>query len=537
MQDVHWLLEQEDAELFFTRDRERIFPRPRQQEVCETLREAFDGRGVRLVEWAGKFDLGVESLRRLIGNDTSLAYATLEDGFAYSEVFLRQVRLDVLNHLLNSGDARVCLKQAKGDLPDTYTERICQEIIAEEGNDVEGTVERKTEGVFFTPQSALSSLQKEKERAKGQFVTDALRALDKDGYCNVTTSHIPKILHDSDPTHLKEAIIAAYSKEHAEKKLTAISDSSNLNDKVSSHESDIYLVEDETLSKKQDELVESAGLIATKLWETRVPGQDVEYNLPAFLKALAEETPDTSSNATSFTNALLHSPHSTAIHPAFEQKITDLQTTTTQALADLLRTKLLGPLTLYTKGLETLNDPTLQPRVQEHLTDWARRTLIPTDILLPIKERKLSINKTTTRELDRFSDSISTAKTLEAVLAATQKLARKLKIELPDSIALTEMKKAALKEKVKWMRKAKRGSDLLQNLTWVMLACRREGLFVSSGKDTSRMIKVFVGDCEGDEVVGKRLGEMRDLVKEGKDGDRERGEMREMAVNAVEGLV
>lgn len=536
MQDVQWLLEQEAADLFFTRDRERVLPRSRQREVCEMLREAFDGRGVRLVEWAGRFDLGVDSLRRLIKSDASLAYVVLEDGCAYSEDFLRQVRLDVLHQLLNSGDARVCLKQARGDLPDTYIEKMCQEIISEEGNGVQGTVERKTDGVFFTPQSALSSLQEEKEQAQEQFVADALHALE-DGYCTVTTSHTSRLLHNSDPTDLKEAIIAAYSEEHAEKKLIAISDSSNLNDKkASSPESDIYLIEEEALSKKQDELVESANRIATKLWETRVPGQDVEYNLPAFLDALAEEDPNTSNSESSFTTAFLQSPHSTAIRPAFEQKITRLQTTTTLALADLIRSKLLAPLTLYSQGLETLTDPTLRPRVQEHLTDWTRRTLIPTDILLPIKERKLSVIKASARELDKFSDSISAARTLDAVLAAAQKLARKLKIESPDSTALTEMKRAALKEKVKWMGKAKRGSDLLQNLTWVLLACGREGLFVSSGKDTSRMIKAFVNDCEGEEV-GRRLGELRDLVKEGKDGDGEKAEMREMAANAVEGLV
>lgn len=61
-------------------------------------------------------------------------------------------------------------------------------------------------------------------------------------------------------------------------------------------------------------------------------------------------------------------------------------------------------------------------------------------------------------------------------------------------------------------------------------------MFMSSGKDTSRMIKFYGSVCE-DAGLGKRLVELRDVIKEGKDGENERNEMREMAESAIRGAV
>ena len=170
----------------------------------------------------------------------------------------------------------------------------------------------------------------------------------------------------------------------------------------------------------------------------------------------------------------------------------------------------------------------------EFVTDWARRTLVP-EIILSIKNDKLSVTKLCSRELDKFSEAVQAAKTLSEVNASAAKLARKQKIDQPDATALSEIKRAVLDDKVAWMKRAKRSSDLLQNLAWVLLASTREGLFVSSGKDTSRMIKLFQTD--GDAVVGTRLGELRDLVKGGNETDLEKAEMREMARAALEKML
>jgi hypothetical protein len=71
----------------------------------------------------------------------------------------------------------------------------------------------------------------------------------------------------------------------------------------------------------------------------------------------------------------------------------------------------------------------------------------------------------------------------------------------------------------------------LQNVIWILLAKGREGLYMSSGKDTSRMIKMVK---EKDVEAAGKLEEWKDLVKQGKDGEDTRREMRDLAAKAVE---
>lgn len=88
-------------------------------------------------------------------------------------------------------------------------------------------------------------------------------------------------------------------------------------------------------------------------------------------------------------------------------------------------------------------------------------------------------------------------------------------------------------QKVAAMKKMKRSSDLLQNVIWILLARDREGLYMSSGKDTSRMIKMV---REHDVEAAKKLEEWKDLVKQGKDTEDTKKEMRDVAASAVEQL-
>ena len=54
---------------------------------------------------------------------------------------------------------------------------------------------------------------------------------------------------------------------------------------------------------------------------------------------------------------------------------------------------------------------------------------------------------------------------------------------------------------------------------------------MSSGKDTSRMIKMV---RENDAEAAKKLEEWKDVVKQGKDTEDTKREMREVAARAVE---
>ena len=91
-------------------------------------------------------------------------------------------------------------------------------------------------------------------------------------------------------------------------------------------------------------------------------------------------------------------------------------------------------------------------------------------------------------------------------------------------------------------RQAMRGSDVLQNTIWILLCAvvhKQSGqdvLFVSSGKDTTRMIKLYQGLAGSKSDYAKQLEVWKDKLKAGQAGDEEIKEMREAAGAAVENM-
>lgn len=533
--DVRWLLEQEASGLFFTRDRERIISRPRQREMSELLRSALQNGGIKLSEWAAQFNLSADTIQRITSQDPTLAIITLEDGISYSEANLKHTRSSIFNHLKQGGDEPINLSglyQTKGYPPAKYLKQACEEIMSDDDNSIQGSIEERPDGLYFTPASALNLLQKQREEAKHAYIKDALRSLGKKGYCNVsrsTRSDLLRSYSSSAEADLNRDIEAAHQQEHPGLDIVLVQAPGNSDDE-GGH---AFFVHKDTLDEKRNELASGASQVASMMWEARVAGSEVLFDLKTFASALTEAYAKSGADSVAFQDAVIRSEHADSVRSAFEAKVVELQDTTVKQFADLLRTQLLGPLQLYSKGAESIADNSLQARVLEFITDWARRTLTP-EVLLIIRERKLVVTKASLREVDKFGEAVQAAKTLNEVNAAAVKFARKQKLEQPDKTAFAEIKRLALAEKVLWLRRVKRSSDLLQNLTWILLASTREGLYMSSGKDTSRMIKLFQAD--GDSDAGKKLGELRDLIKGGKETDKEKADMKEMAKAALESL-
>jgi len=525
VQDVRWLLDDESLGLFFTRDRQRIISKPKQREIGESLRAALRDPGVKLALWAEQYDLSVDALRRMTSQDPTLEMVTLEDGLDYSKPFLQQTRSLVLALLQDGGDLPVNVSdKVKGPLPSTYLEKLCQEVVSEDGSHVQGSLEHKSDGLYFIPQSALSQLQSQKEGAKKEYLEFNLRALDEKGWCDISLSHRPQLLQDLPISGLGQEIEAAYQRTNPSQSLISVQPSA-------ADDGLVCLVRQDILSTVKENIASSAGQLAQRTWDNRVAGQDVLYDENSLVEAFAEAHSEPDLEMATLKSAILRSEHAPPVKNIFETQVAELQESTTQQFTDLIRTKLLGPLQLYSNGAESIADVTLQARVLEFETDWARRTLTP-EILLTIRDQKLVASKNASRELDKFTEAAQAAKTLPEVISAASKLVRKLKIDQPDAHALSEIKQSILNEKVAWLKRVKRGSDLLQNLTWILLASSSDGLFMSSGKDTSRMIKLYQSR-EEDSEVGKRLGELRDIVKTGQESDAEKAEMREMARSAV----
>ncbi|KAI6789561.1 hypothetical protein KC363_g7185 [Hortaea werneckii] len=179
-----------------------------------------------------------------------------------------------------------------------------------------------------------------------------------------------------------------------------------------------------------------------------------------------------------------------------------------------------------------MTDAMLKQHLEEFLGDHFRREAIPS-VTQQAKEAHLLAEKGRKREFEKMQQACAESKTLSEIQAAVNKFAKKQKIEAPDADMLRTVKQVTLQQRVKSMRGMKRGSDLLQNLIWVLLSHSSDGLFMSSGKDTTRMIKQY--QAVGEEAVGKKLEAWRDALKAGNESKADLRDMRGLAIQTIDG--
>ncbi|THZ74133.1 hypothetical protein D6C85_03660 [Aureobasidium pullulans] len=509
--DIQWILAQEDERIYYNRDRRRLLPGGTQKTIYQDIKSELATGGTDLDRVATEKDITLATLRRIVAaQDASLALEDLDNGKTYDSNHLERVKAEILKTIRDTQTA-VTLNNTFPQVPITWLESTARDILSQDGNEAQGIVESVSGGLRFTPQSLLVQHKSELQQAQDAYIQHAVKELAETGYREVTAKSRPQILQEVSDADLTQAILKQFAQKDSTSKVLELST------KGSS-----FLIREKELSEQLLLLAAKAADVASEQWPSRRPGEDVIFDPSKFLD-----------NSSRLDQAILESGDpDNKTKTSFETKIVQLQQKTTDLFASTIQFELLAPLKLYAQAADTITDPTLQPRVQEFVYDWARKELTP-EVLKTIKDNNFISSKSASRDMDKFSDAIQAARTLDDLLTATAKLARKQKIEQPSPSLLQQRKQEILTQKVAGMKRMKRASDLLQNVIWILLAKQREGLYMSSGKDTSRMIKMVK---EGDKDAGGKLEEWRDLVKQGKDTDATRKEMRDAAAKAVEEL-
>ncbi|TIA38731.1 hypothetical protein D6C78_03805 [Aureobasidium pullulans] len=510
--DIQWILAQEDERIYYNRDRRRLLPEGTQKTIYQGIKSELATGGMDLDRVAAEKDITLATLRRILAaQDASLALEDLDNEKTYDSKYLERVKAEILKTIRDTQTA-VTLNNIFPQVPITWLESTAKNILSQDGNEAQGIVESVSDGLHFTPQSLFVQHKSELQQAQDAYIQHAVKELAETGYCEVTANSRPQILQKASDADLTQAILKQFAQKDSTSKVLELStkDSS-------------FLIREKELSEQLSLLAAKAADAASEQWPLRRPGEDVTFDPSKLFDA----------NSSSLNQAILESGDpDNKTRTSFETKIVQLQQDNTESFASTIQIELLATLKLYTQAADSITDPTLQPRVQEFIYDWARKEMTP-EVLKTTKDNNLISSKSASRDMDKFSDAIQAARTLDDLLTATAKLARKQKIEQPSPSLLQQRKQEILTQKVAGMKRMKRASDLLQNVIWILLAKQREGLYMSSGKDTSRMIKMVK---EGDKEAGGKLEEWRDLVKQGKDTDATRKEMRDVAAKAVEEL-
>lgn len=510
--DTQWILTQQDEQIYYTRDRQRLLSESIQRTIVQSVRDDLANGGIELDKVANEKDITLATLRRILtARDASLSLEDLENRHTYDMQFLEKLENDLLKTI--NGTQYIILSDAYPQVPLEWLELKTKSLLAAESNDAQGVVETTPAGLCFTPKTLAVQRESQLKQAQEAYIQEAANMLKERGYCEVTATARPEGLRRANDLDLVGAIREAFG--GTSSTVTELSTKSQ-------ETANSFLIQQEALSTRIESLASKAADLATEKWRVRKTGEEVVFDATELLAT------DTATPTLSL--AILESGDKDGqIQSSFETQRLKLQQETTDAFATALQTQLLAPLKLYTQGADTIADPTLSPRVLDFIHDWARKELVPS-VLQHLKTANLIPNKPASRDLDRFAESAQAAKNLDDMHTAAAKLARKQKIELPSPSLLANRKQEILAQKVAGMKKMKRPSDLLQNVIWILLARDRQGLYVSSGKDTSRMIRLVV---ETDKEAGAKLEGWKEVIKQGKDTDVERTEMKELAAAAV----
>ncbi|KAG9550375.1 hypothetical protein KCU71_g15743, partial [Aureobasidium melanogenum] len=508
--DVQWLLTQEDERIHYSTDRRRLLPESMQKAICQSVQNDLAVRGVDLVKIAAEKDVTTATLRRMLAAQ-DVILQDLDNGKTYDTKFLEKLERSIETVVSGKHGGAISLSDTFSSVPLSWLEPTARNLLSKQENGAQDVIEMKAGYLVYTPGSVLEERESKLKEAREAYIQKAVQELDESGSCEVTASSRPQALRNAEDAELKQAIREAFAQKNTSSTIVEVSTSSSS-----------FLITQDALATKLSVLAAKAEDAATEQWSSRRAAEDVVFDptklslttTPLDLAILESGDPENKTQA------------------SFDAKILSLQESTISAFTTTIQNELLVPLRLYTQGADTITDTTLQPRVQDFIYDWARKDLTPSTLHL-LKSQNLITTKSISRDLDKFSDAVTAAKTLDDIQTCTSKFCRKQKIDHLSAVTLQTRKQEILAQKVLGTRKMKRSSDLLQNVIWVLLARQREGLYMSSGKDTSRMIKMVK---ENDADAGAKLEVWRDLVKQGKDTDDTKKEMREVAANAVEEL-
>ena len=235
--------------------------------------------------------------------------------------------------------------------------------------------------------------------------------------------------------------------------------------------------------------------------------------------------------------------HRITITSAVHTTFSTLSATDRFDFIEATQLKIVAPVSLYAASLEVVADEALKSRLDTYTTEILKTDILPAAIQHLRSTNLLQREKSRTKDMEKFSLAISSAQSLSDISSSSAKLCRKQKIDAPSPAQLREAKLQATRQKVESMnrkRPAMRGSDVLQNTLWILLCAavyRHSGqdvLFLSSGKDTTRMIKFYQNLPGNSADDGKKLEVWKDKLKAGQAGDEEIREMRDAAGAAVE---
>ena len=514
-----WVIKCYDGDLYYGEDSQTLLAFTDIPPTLEKLKDRLRAGVWEFQRLASAVDVKLRSLEQLLALGTSAEsveyFQDDADGrrYVYTPSHLDSVQTTIRTELAENPQARVNLSQRHPSFPITLLETVASDAVVQEIS-ADGTFETIDGDFFYVSSAFVSVITKKEEAARESEVQAAVEQLHDKGFFR-STSH--NAIDD-----------ARYPRLHdiQERYMQVRGNSDNAVERIVQEDSDAVLL---VVSSRLRELIEtmkqSIPELTARAWRERQGSEST-----ASLKTTIVEQAGDTSPSPELALHIIRSDHRPEIDRTVDSAIAEHEAEDDASFAILVQERLSAPLQLYTEGLGSVHDASLKQNLDVFLGDHFRRELVPS-VLATMGDLRLLLDRARKRDVDKLQQSNNDAKTLSDVQAAVTKLSKKHKIDAPDTALVQRVKQETLQQRAKSIRSMKRGSDLLQNLIWVLLARQCPGLFMSSGKDTSRMIKQYIS--VGDVEVGRQLEMWRDVLKAGKEGAAELEAMRSLGMKAA----
>lgn len=518
IRDSDWLLAPYHGPLSYSQDGRTLIPNIELRSILDSLVEATDQGFIDTSNWSAKHDIHKDSLQSALDREAETQEIQCHSPRPGKRYMFRQSNLDSTKAAVEEAirDARPekCdLSSRLPKIPVHLLDWTARSVTRSQ--DLDGDVDFINGKVIFTPSEYHSANQQKLEEARKQKINQAIEDAENEGFT---------YLSDSNEQSVKSGVSARISRPDIAGKLRVL----DLDDEslvVVTHSSF-----DEALKDLTDAAVKQTELSWNK--HTDDPPSDAQI-----LSNLAATKP--------LATHILNSNHRITITSAVHTTFSTLSATDRFDFIEATQTRIVASIMLHAASLDTVSDDALKARLEAYTTEILKTDIIPAATQYLRTSNLLQRDKSRTKDIEKFSVAISSAQSLADLSSSSAKLCRKQKIDTPSAPQLREAKLQVARQKIESMnrrRPAMRGSDVLQNTLWILLSAAvhkssgQDVLFVSSGKDTTRMIKLYQSFPGSDGELGKKLEVWKDKLKTGQAGDEEIKEMKEAAVGAVEGM-
>lgn len=516
IESADWLLDCYDSDLYYSKDWQTLVPSQEAQELFERFKTQAQNELVELGDFASRHDIARQSCEQLLASASDLRHFSLSDGRSLvgGRSLIDRLKEQIASNVKQANGDRVDLSSANSPVPFAALLELAEETLEQLGGG--GSLEKIGEKLVYVPADYQKLQQKKQDEVHQATIAALLNDLATDGYCEVTgdATTLNSETLDTAPPHATD-VAATYRKENEDVDLVTFDQATG----------PTIVAKQSFVNTAMEEL---DGIVRAFTRDSR----NIDRSSVS-LKAL-EETLCAETSYLGLTKRLLQSSeHRKSLEASLASAIKGVEVKESQQFADLCRSSFLAPLELYGQGLQTVSDQTLNERLSQYVCEHFRSETLP-GLTLAVRNVNLLHDKARAKDLDKLTAASAQAKTVADLRSAASKFCRKQKIAMPDPDQFNEAKREVLQAKLRNVQQMSRGSDILQNLCWILLAKKNDGLFMSAGKDTSRIIKHYqsVGDAEN----GQQLEQWRDALKAGKQSDEDVQQMKTMAADVVKSM-